>query len=216
MIDPIRKAITAAEVMADGNCSERSLPYLPPRRLLDLSIFYEVADWSPEAASYLTAENISLEIALAHAGIFAVCRCNFNGRRFEFDGDGVPAAVVEVLADDAATPIDLCAWPLDLPERFATALGEADLIGITNVTNPATFAGGRPLRVWRTPLAWLKAGCQGCAVLNPAGGRHWLPMAPGKLLAESLEHGRALRSMLGKDFDPNRLLVPAEKQRSAA
>lgn len=188
--------------------------------LLARQQFYQCAGWTPEASAYVKAHGLDLDAIAAHAGTFAVCLAQVCPHtapaQFDFTPEGVPCAVIEVIGEDAVTVIDLVAWPIDAPERFATAVGEADVLGIGAIRNPATYAGGRPLRVHRTPLEWLKAGCQGCAVLNRDWGGYWLRKTPGPLLAEDLAHGRELRRMLGRDFDSKRLLVPAPSMERAA
>lgn len=187
--------------------------FLPARILLARRIFYTVAGWTPEAADYVKAHALDLDQIAANAGMFAVCLAQVCAHetpaQFDFSPQGVPAGVIEVLAENGETIIDLCAWPLNAPERFATAVGEADMLGIGAIRNPATYAHGRPLQVHRTPLGWLKANCQGCVILNREWGGHWLRKAHGPLLAEDLQHGRELRRLLGPRFDVKRLLVPA-------
>jgi len=188
--------------------------------LLARQQFYECAGWTREASAYVKAHGLDLDVIAAHAGTFAVCLAqlspNTEPAQFDFTPEGVPCAVIEVLDENAETVIDLVAWPLHASERLATAVGEADMLGIPCMRNPATYVGGRPLRVHRTPLGWLKAGCQGCVVLNRDWGGYWLRQAPGPLLAENLAHGRELRRMLGTGYDASRLLVPAASVARAA
>ena len=49
------------------------------------------------------------------------------------DANGYPA-----LDADDETVLDLVAWPLDRPDRFATALGVAEGLGLARVCDPAT------------------------------------------------------------------------------
>ena len=74
--------------------------------------------------------------------------------------------------------------------------------------------GGMPLVIHRTPLDWLKAGCQGCVALKPAA-RHWLLKAGGPFIVEDVEHGRELRQLLGLDAGRHRILVPKHEARAA-
>ena len=97
---------------------------------------YEQGEWVPEASAYVKSHNLNHEEISAHTH-FAVCLCQLTGisnvtglPSFDFFPDGVPAAVVEVFAENAQTVIDLVAWPLNDPTRFATAVGEADMLGI--------------------------------------------------------------------------------------
>jgi hypothetical protein len=69
--------------------------------------------------------------------------------------------------------------------------------------------GGRPLVIHRTPLAWLKAGGEGCCLLKP-GARHWLRRAGGPFVAQDVEHGREIRDLLGPEASRHRILVPTE------
>lgn len=181
--------------------------FLPPKILLMRKHFYDTGDWTPEASAYVKEHKLDLDEINAHTGLFAVCLCQHTGisnvtglPTFDFFPDGVPAAVIEVLAEDAVTVIDLAAWPLHAPEFFATAVGEADMLGISNMrsTRGCKFSG--PLKVFRTPHNWLKAGCQGCVVLNPRYGGYWLRRTNREILAEDLAHGRELRAILKQEF----------------
>ena len=198
-----------------------STKFLTPAILLARRLLYERGDWTPEAATYVREQSLDLDLIAARAGLFTVVLAQLTGHntgvpRWDFEPDGAPAAVVEVLAEDGCTVADLVAWPLNAPERFATAVGEADMLGINAMRNPATYWAGVPLRVHRTPLNWLKAGCDGCVILNRAWGGYWLSRCPGPIMAEDLAHGRELRRLLPNSFDMRRLLVPVDTERAAA
>src|SRR5437016_290239 len=92
--------------------------------LLELRIdLQERADPTPEWLSYIRSASIDLSVCYPSCGILAVAAVSFlPGRYFEFDDDGIPSAVIDVIGDDAETVIDLCAWPLRNPGKFATAL----------------------------------------------------------------------------------------------
>jgi hypothetical protein len=191
-------------------------PYLNPIGLV-LERLYSIARWSEEVDRYVRLNAIDLEALNAHAGILVVTPCTFDNGRFQFHDDGKPAVVIEVLGADAETTIDLAAWPVDTPEAFATALGDADALGIANVDNPATWALGNVLRMHRMPLAWLKAGCGGCCILNNRYVHIWLGKALGPVAVEDIEHGRLLATMLDpRPFPRNQILVPQSALRRAA
>lgn len=179
-----------------------------------------VTGWTPELAAYLRKHRIDDRDAHAHAGGINVALVKFLGdnsgdSRFAFDIDGQPAVVIEaILFGHAREPFvaDLVAWPINDPDTFATAMGAndgADVLGPQNMIQ----RGGAPLTVHRTPLAWLKAGCEGCVPLK-RGARHWLHRAGGPFIAEDTDHGRELRQLLGANAMRHRILVP-EKARAA-
>jgi hypothetical protein len=93
----------------------------------------------------------------------------FPGRRFDLvddEGEGEPAVFIECFGADAWTRVDCCAWPVGRPADFALAFGFADLLGVDQIRNPASYFGGRPLPIFRTPETWLRAGGEGCVILN--------------------------------------------------
>ena len=67
---------------------------------------------------------------------------------------------------DAASVVDLIAWPIWRPEEFATYFGFAAVLGGDAASNPASFV-DEPCPIWSTPLSWLQADLRGCVVLNP-------------------------------------------------
>ena len=141
----------------------------------------------------------------------------FQSSTFDFAAPrsaGSVRAVVHVAVDeDAETPIDLVAWTRERPDRILRCLGVAQAIGINQLFNPASYFAGRPLRIHRSALAWLAAGCDGMVPLDCAAIRNRLGFLPleledCRLAAESLTHGRALRAALGPLPARIRILVP--------
>ena len=179
-----------------------------------------VGGWSSELRDYLKRHHLSLGDVIAHAGFLNVALVRFwtgndGDETFSFDPGGRPAAVIEALLyDNEREPFtaDLVAWPLYEPHNFATVMGlndGADVLGPISMVK----RGGKPLRVHRTPLDWLKAGCTGCVPLKP-GARHWLKRAGGPFIADDVEHGIELRKFLGSGMR-ERILVP-DPRRAAA
>ena len=165
--------------------------------LLDARVeLYARADWSPDSAAYIRANQIDIVACYRFCGIVAVTPCAFYARRFDFahydEPDAEPAAVIEVIGQDAETVIDLCAWPLNSPDHFASGLGAAALLGTDRVTNPATYYAGQFLQVYRTPLAWLQAGCAGAVILDPIEARFALSHARGPIAGEDLDHAERI------------------------
>jgi hypothetical protein len=181
------------------------------RRLALLDYRAELGDRaepSQEWKSYITAQQIDLTL-YAFIGVLAVTRVQFLPlHRFDFDDEGMPAAVCEVLDDDAETVIDLVAWSVTKPEKFGVALGIAAGLGTDQARNPATFFGGQPLVIRRTPLGWIKAGCRGAVILSRLLAPNWLGTALGNIAGEDLEHARELARLLHPHVSPRRIMAP--------
>lgn len=116
----------------------------------------------------------------------------FAGGRFEYDPFGEQAFCIVLMGEDAETELDILAWSARDPETFGTLLGQAGLAGATAVTNPASYTGGKACPLWRAPLDWLRAGCEGACVLDLALARPVLARAPGLLLVEDFDHAQEL------------------------
>ena len=134
---------------------------------------------------------------------------NWGG--FEFDDMGEMACAMAVHDTDAETVIDLVAWSIRDPETFGTMFG-APVLGIDTLLNPASYVAG-PITLLSTPLAWLKAGCQGAAVLDLAGAREALFRVPGPFTTENLEDAECL---LHSGLVPRRKILVPESWRFAA
>ena len=123
----------------------------------------------------------------------------YDHGRFDFtypkEREAEPAAVIEALGADAATCIDLVAWPLHAPERFASLFGDVVLLGIDRVGSAATYFGGQPLQLYRTPLAWLQAHCRGAVIINPHGAPLVLQNALGRVAGEDIDHARTIQKL---------------------
>ena len=173
--------------------------------------FYARVEWSQELAAW-QAENLpngEIVSLLPFIGMMAHCRVRFfPGRRFDFDDEGIPAIVIEVLGEDASTPVDLVAWPARRPDKFAPAIGHAAGLGVFRIRDPATYFGDEPLKVYRTPLAWLQASCDGVVILNSITAPSWLGEALGAIAGEDINHARALARLLRGYFDIARIVAP--------
>lgn len=171
------------------------------------------ADGFEQLRDFIAQEALDLRLLQTFAGSLTLARCAFSPppRRFHFVPAGELAVVVEALEIERGERwlVDHVAWPFDQPSEFATAAGRADLLGADQVGNPASFFGGRPLFVHRTPLAWLRAGCRGVVVLDERRAGVRLASALGNLLAEDLDHARELHRLMGRAFPTSRIRVPA-------
>lgn len=171
-----------------------------------------------ELARWLGSEGVDVPHALKLVGpIVEHDIIVFPGAMFDITTSGsvdsVRAVVHVAVGEDAETPIDLVAWTRKQPDRIFRCLGVAQAIGINQLFNPASYFAGRPLRVYRSALAWLAAGCDGVVPLDCTAIRNHLDFLPlelddCRLAAESLTHGRALRVALAPLPARVRILVP--------
>lgn len=199
------------------------LRYAPTRLAAMRQRLYDIGEVTPEYIAYTKHFDLDHKVIQAHAGLFAVVLARIDhdtsgSRIFDFDPDGAPAAVIEViLFDQNREPYvaDLVSWPLNDPGSIATALGTgegADVLGAFNMPQ----RGRTPLWVHPTPLAWLQAGCEGCVPLKEEGARYWLDRAGGPFIVDGLEEGRWLRDLLGPLAWRHRILVAVPLEEDAA
>jgi hypothetical protein len=133
----------------------------------------------------------------------------FEPDRFDFGGRGDPlGAVVEALDEDGETVVDLVAWPLDAPDRVLTMFGRASVLGLRTATDSTTYVFGRPLAVHRTPLDWLKAGCNGCVVVVPRLAARLFNELPGDIAPQDAEHAQELARLLLSTVNLDRIVLP--------
>lgn len=142
--------------------------------------------------------------------------------------EGEPLAfVVPVKAADGHTPenpnpenvlrygdvVDLVAFRPDRPDRWALRLGAAAWLGAIE----PQFLEPRPVRVWRTPLEWLRAGGEGIVPLShdPEEVRGVLLWCRA-IVAADVEHGRQLRRLLEKPARIPPIYVDRPEARVAA
>jgi hypothetical protein len=129
-------------------------------------------------------------------------------------GDDV-CAVVHIARDvDDATPVDLVAWRPENPARIFRHLGEAVMLGASQLDNPASYFAGDALLVHRTALDWLAAGCRGVVILDLPEFVVRISAMPAHpdgyaLAATDLTHAKSLRASIGS-VDHVRILVPLE------
>jgi hypothetical protein len=142
--------------------------------------------------------------------------------RFDLpDGHGaesVPACIIEARAGDGETIIDLVAWPVSDPTDVRTLLGRASMVGLWAALNPETYYLDFPLLMHRTPLDWLRADCNGAAVVIPElTAATFLQIAGmgGRIAAQDFAHGRELRSYLSSMINRVEIVSPQTALRAA-
>ncbi len=110
----------------------------------------------------------------AHAGGPLMAPVKFSGQWFDFDADGVEAAVIEIRAADAWTVLDLLAWLPAIPDRWFLAVGGSAALGVAHAMNPTTYASGLPLQIYKSPASWLQERCFGAVLLDLDTGVEWM------------------------------------------
>ena len=136
-------------------------------------------------------------------------------REWDIGGKKEEAILLPVIDEDGATPVDIVVFSVADPPRFETILGLGAILGLGEVMNPASYWGGTPCRLLRTPLEWLQEGIAGCAVvLDPSRSWPTLDWAPGKLAAKDMAHAEEL--VAAGAVNPKQLVVPASPWSAAA
>jgi hypothetical protein len=192
---------------------EPDLPLLAARDELLLR-----ADPTLDWLDYTRNNAIDIPTVRRFAGLIAVTHCVFfDHHRFDFadpaEREAEPAAVIEALGDDGETVIDLVAWPIDAPGRFASLFGDVSMLGAERVDNPASYFAGQHLQIYKTPLRWLQAGCAGAVIVDPHGARIALRRAVGSIAGEDIDHARAIQKLTR--LPPQRVLAPLRRRAAA-
>ena len=116
------------------------------------------------------------------------------------------------IADPAdAAPIDLLGWYSHRPGRWWRRRGVAIILGEWAVELGETY--DEPVRVYRTPLDWLRAGGEGLVIVDWTEA--YFRLAGLQLVASDVAHGEELqRRLRPPQPEGPRILVP--RRRTAA
>lgn len=134
----------------------------------------------------------------------------FANRTFDLASGGergVASCIIEVIDEDGLTTIDLVAWPLHRPDKFATWGRVAEGLGVSQAAETCASA----IRVHRTPLAWLQSECLGVVIIDPLSAPRWLGGSPAYLACEDPDHAREVARLLHPFTPANRVLAPIGK-----
>lgn len=200
----------------DGEDRTIIRPLQYDRPVIDLALLAARAELNGRAEptidwlDFIKNNAIDIPTVCRFAGVLAVTHCIFYGRRFDFvdpcEREAEPAAVIEALGDDGETVVDLVAWPLEAPDRFCSLFGDVSVLGADRIGNPATYFVGAHLQLFKSPLRWLQAGCEGAVIIEPHGARFVLRRAIGPIAGEDVDHARAIQKLT--HFPPRRVLAP--------
>ena len=125
-----------------------------------------------------------------------------HGPFFEFDPGGSPAIIHPVM--EGGEPVDLLAYMPHRPHHFRVLLGSCPLLGIDNMG-----VWSEPLRLWRTPLEYLRASMGGAVVLSWPAARPLLSCC-SEIVAEDVEHGAEIRKRLTRPVAIPEISVPVQ------
>ena len=182
------------------------LPPVVPLRLDLLQVRASLAATGHLSAPYARRHGIDLAAIEVSAGIPVLAALRYQpDRSFDLDG-GTPSIVIEAWADDFGDVLDLVAWPLEKPAKFARLYGRAVVLGGAALGSAGSDDG--PLRVHRTPLSWLQAGCVGLVLLDPTRGILVLRDAPNRIAAEDDAHAAELAGLMVASLPLARIVVP--------
>jgi hypothetical protein len=69
-----------------------------------------------------------------------------------------------------------------------------------------------PTRVWRTPLSWFRADCEGLVMLTPERGKHYrlLSQLQGGIITEDDDHAREARDIIERPWPAPRVWAASE------
>ena len=125
---------------------------------------------SLEHGKYLTRAGISAK-TIFEAGGLGVQRISTAGRLFAPSPGGFPAIILAIYDIGLAPDIlDLLAVRVDTPDRWWSRLGEAGLI-LGEDRYLAAVSEGEAVRVFDSPVAWLRGGCTGSVFLDDVEAR---------------------------------------------
>ncbi len=128
--------------------------------------------------AHLAADGISFE-AILRAGDLGVERIATTGRIYTPHPGGFPAIIMAIWSPappsiycsvEGPEILDLLALRLDKPETWWRRVGELGLVLGEDRYLEATQTSA-PLKVFDSPLAWLRSGCQGSVFLDDVEGR---------------------------------------------
>lgn len=136
-----------------------------------------------------------------------------DGSFFEFASnshDELGELAFTFLVQSNGALIDIAAW-VPSTGRFASWLQRAFALGENQIWQPRI--GDDPIQVWRTPLAWLRAGRNGLFILRPKAVPHYAAYLP-VIAAEDTEYGEALERMLLPAKPATKILIPVQTSNS--
>lgn len=134
----------------------------------------------------------------------------FSRRRWDYDSSGIPVLVLTV-PDRFGEVVDVIAWPIGRPEKWARLTAKANILGEAALHLAQTD----PLPAYRNPIGWLAGGATGVCILDST--YVWKKLRSGPPISgEDLEHAKELEAMLSPPAPPKVYVRQPSKGRKAA
>lgn len=140
---------------------------------------------------------------------YGVARIQKHGRTYEPCEYGDPAVLLITAIFHDGTPEDIIAFNPNQPEKWWLRRGDAVYLGghevqPRNWAMPQDFAEPilspiepeTPLQIWRHPLNWLRASCQGVVVIDWPKAQIDITAVNTKIEAEDANHRREIEKRL--------------------
>lgn len=157
----------------------------------------------------------------------AIARITVAGDIYQPDRAGGIAFLVPVRLDHPVTPeaadpaetvragaiVDLLAFHPTHPHCWALRCDAGEWLGAIE----PQYLNPPPVPVWRSPLAWLRAGCRGLVILSTASADRYRVLAGcrGGVVAEDAGHAAELRATLTRPWPIPRIIVRTEPRHAA-
>lgn len=156
------------------------------------------------ATEFALREVRAFPVDFARDGFFDLAR---------LPGDDTRAFIVPV-RDMWEAVIDLAAWRPHDPRAIGLMTGAAAMLGEGQVENPASFAVGATLSVFRTATRWLANDCRGIVIVDHRRAALRLTDAQ-RLRGEDADHARELGHLLAPHVPAERIFAPRTIGRAA-
>ena len=174
--------------------------------LLAAHELFSTADLDPLLLHWLKANRVDLPLVENLTGPIVRTTGSFIESWYEPDAIGENCFAFAVYGEDAETVIDIVAWSARDQYMFAPQFERAEMIGVDQIHNPASFANNKHCRIHRTPLRWLQADCEGVVILDYEKARKTLSRVTGSLDVEDVDYARELVN--AGIINPSKLFVP--------
>ena len=180
----------------------------------EFSAAYRRAEQSPiyqRLTSLVGTDNILKSGGVGVASIIT------SGSTFQMAPDdfGAEAVVLKVFAGAIPTPwcwppepclVDLLAFRLDQPSRLWLRRDVGVILGDQRLDDLWL---DEPLRIYRDPVTWLGAGCNGVVIIgDDTAARRELPIGLRGIVAEDANHGRDLCRRLTRPAQVPEVFIP--------
>ncbi len=183
--------------------------------MIDLAAEYGIA-WARTPRTVLDRYE-----AARHFGLLGFARVMIERGMYQPCPGGEPALIIacrgnadgDVEADDpfalvtGGPLLDLIAVPFKRPQAWAARIGSATFLGACE----PQFVSPPPVPIWRNPINWLRAGCDGVVSLtdNPREQQHLL-LRFRTLGAEDIAHRAELQRIVSRPWLLPKILIPRQ------